>query len=58
MALPAQLQRYDSLIDLVVEQLVREIEADSQPTNAREPAPLDAIAWRGAPTNLEVPHVI
>ena len=58
MALPAHLQHYDSLLDLLVEELVRAIEADSQSRNAREPAPPDAIAWRSAPTNLEVPHVI
>ena len=42
MALPAHLQRYDGLIDLIVEQLVREIEqgAETKQAAGDEPAAL------------------
>ena len=57
MALPAHLQRYDSLIDLVVEQLVREIEAAAQSPGARESAPRD-LPLVAPTTQPTVPHVI
>lgn len=37
MTLPAHLAKYDGLIDLLVEAIVREIEADSQTPETRKP---------------------
>lgn len=50
MALPAPFERYDELIDLLVEPLVREIEA-----GMAAPAPKP---WSGPPTATAHPEVV
>jgi hypothetical protein len=49
MTLPAHLARYDSLVDLLVDELVREIEAESSPSLPTDEKP--AASWQ---TSLRV----
>jgi hypothetical protein len=44
MALPAHLQRYDSLLDLLVDELVREALELAEPTNEKP-----AASWQTSP---------
>ena len=57
MALPAHLQRYDGLIDLLVEQLVREIEQGTETEKAASDEPAASVTITSTPTKESRNHV-